>query len=233
MEAPAPTDRLRWLLTLVVLGVGALGLILWWRARATPNAAMLLPAEISHDPQATTVAAGGTGEQIGVDVVGAVQRPGLYFFGASARVNDAVNAAGGFAPDADRSAINLALRLHDEQQLRIPHVGDQPAAVVQPPNSASPGATTVQPPNTAPPGAATAEPIGQPLQPGGRIDLNAADALTLEALPGIGRVMAQRIVDYRTTHGPFKSIDDLLNVTGIGTATLNSLRDHVIVIPIP
>ena len=199
-------DRLRWLLTLIVIGGAGFAMIWWSRATPAPDATALLPAPA---PQGTTPPAGqptSTVPEIGVDVVGAVQRPGLYYLHEGARVDDAITAAGGFAPEANRDAINLAARLKDEQQLRVPHVGE--ASVV---------ARNVEPTSSVP--------------AGGRLDLNTADAAALEALPGIGPEMARQIVAYRTAHGSFTSVDQLDEVSGIGPATLAELRNLVTVAP--
>jgi competence protein ComEA len=201
MEATGSNDRLRWLLTLLVLGLALVALFAWWRSASAPDPATLLPSPDLREPQATAPPR-STGS-FAVDVVGAVQKPGLYYLAPDSRVADAIKAAGGLAPDANREAVNVATRLKDEQQLRVPRVGEerrQPAA---------PGA------------AATAEATP--------IDLNTADAQTLEALPGIGSVTARQIVAYRTAHGPFQSVDQLDDVPGIGAATLDALRDLVTV----
>jgi competence protein ComEA len=198
-------DRLRWVLTLIVIGAAGFALVWWWRAAPVPDATVLLPAP---GPQSTMVPSGhGTPvlPEIAVDVVGAVQRPGLYYLGEGARVDDAITAAGGLTPDANRDAINLAARLKDEQQLRVPHVGDAPVARNMEP--------TVPTPVIA------------------RLDLNTADIVALETLPGIGSEMARRIVDYRTAHGPFRNVDQLDEISGIGAETLAELRNLVTVEP--
>ena len=194
--------RLRWLLTLGV-GVLVVGLLLWWRQPPESDPAALLPAVIESGPAATATVALLPAE-IGVDVVGAVQRPGLYFLPEGARVADAVEAAGGLSPAADRDAVNFAQRLQDEQQLRVPRVGEAVQVAA--------GATIA--PTTS-----------------SRIDLNEAGVDALQAIPGIGPVTANLIVEYRTTNGPFRSIDDLDNVTGIGPATIEVLRQHAVVNP--
>lgn len=201
MEAPATYDRLRWLLTVAVV-IGAAGLAFWWLAPKDQDPAALLPANTMAAPGRTN-ATEEPRASIGVDVVGAVQQPGLYYLERSARVEDAIAAAGGLAPDADREAVNLAARVLDEQQIRVPRIGE-----------------AMETGGSAPPPAAA-----QPL------NLNTADLAALDALPGIGPVMAQRIVEYRTAHGPFRSVEQLQDVSGIGEATLEGLRELVIVKP--
>lgn len=137
-----------------------------------------------------------------VHVVGQVARPGLVQLPAGARVADAITAAGGATPDADLAAVNLARPVTDGEQLRVPLPGE----VVPPPPEGLP---------TAPPTA----PAGAP------VDLNTADAVTLEGLPGIGPVLAGRIVEHRETYGPFSSVEDLTAVSGIGPAVLARIRD--------
>jgi competence protein ComEA len=135
-----------------------------------------------------------------VSVQGAVRAPGLYHLAPGSIVQDAVFAAGGFLPGADSSRLNLAAPVADGQELRIPF--QQPTSVAGTP---SPAAT----------------PAGR------KINLNTATLEELDSLPGIGPVLAQRIIDYRETYGPFQSVDDLLRVKGIGPALLENIRDLV------
>jgi competence protein ComEA len=134
-----------------------------------------------------------------VDVVGAVRRPGLYRVRTGARVADAVERAGGPTRKADLELINLAALVADGEQVAVPRRG---AAV------ASAGASS---------GAA----------PTGPVHLNSATLEQLDALPGVGPVTAQKIVDYRTQHGGFGSVDELDAVAGIGPARLADLRPLV------
>lgn len=157
-----------------------------------------------------------------VHVVGEVRRPGLVTLPAGARVADAVEAAGGPTDDAELSGVNLARVLVDGEQLRVPAPGE----VLEPPDGTA-GATGVTGTTgdegvAEPPGAA-----GATGSAGGTVDVNTADAATLETLPGVGPVLAQRIVDHRTEHGAFASVDDLEDVSGIGPAVLAGLRDRV------
>ena len=135
-----------------------------------------------------------------VSVQGAVRAPGLYTLAPDSIVQDAVFAAGGFLPNADPSRLNLAAPLSDGQALIVP---------AQSPTSL---------PGTP---AAAASPIGK------KINLNTATLEELDSLPGIGPVIAQRVIDYRQTVGPFQSVDDLLHVKGIGPALLEKIRNLV------
>jgi competence protein ComEA len=152
---------------------------------------------------ASTVAAAA----VVVDVVGAVRRPGLYRLPEGSRVADAVARAGGLSRKAVRSLVNLAAPVADGQQVLV-------ASSV----AGAPGAPV------AAGGAAGGAP-GMPAT--GPVHLNSATVEQLDALPGVGPVTAQKILDYRTQHGLFQSVDELDAVSGIGPAKLDSLRDLV------
>ena len=134
-----------------------------------------------------------------VHVVGAVRRPGLYRVRDGARVADAVARAGGAGPRADLAALNLAAPVVDGVQVVVPA-------------RAAPGGGT---------------PPAAPAGPAAKLSLGSATLEQLDTLPGIGPVTAQKILDYRTEHGPFGSVDDLDAVPGIGPATVEELRDLV------
>ena len=146
------------------------------------------------------VEAEATGEVV-VAVAGKVRSPGLVRLPAGSRVDDAVRAAGGPVDGADPGLLNLARRLVDGEQVLV---GVDP------------------PPGTAAAGPAAAE-------GGGLLDLNVATAADLDALPGIGPVLAQRIVDWRSENGRFASVDQLREVTGIGEAKYRDLESKVTV----
>lgn len=137
-----------------------------------------------------------------VHVAGAVLQPGVYELPDGARVHEAVLAAGGAAPEADTDQLNLAAVLADGQKVYVPREGEQ---VVTDGGGGAGGSATPQ----------------------AVVSINRASAQELEALPGIGPVLAGRIVTYRTANGPFRSVDDLLNVSGIGPKLLEQLRPHV------
>ena len=139
-----------------------------------------------------------------VAVTGKVVRPGLVRLPAGSRVDDAVRAAGGVVAGADPGLLNLARRLVD---------GEQVLVGVDPP----PGAAPAVGPATGPAAA------------GGPVDLNSATVADLDALPGLGPVLAQRIVDWRTEHGRFASVEQLREVTGIGESKYADLAAEVAV----
>jgi competence protein ComEA len=135
-----------------------------------------------------------------VDVVGAVRRPGLYRLPQGTRVADALARAGGLTRNADRTLVNLAAPLADGEQVIVP--ARVPAAAGR---SGGSGSTA----------------------PSGPVHLNVATLEQLDALPGVGPVTAQKILDYRQKHGAFGSVDELDAIPGIGPARLDQLRDLV------
>lgn len=150
-----------------------------------------------------------------VHVAGAVKNPGVYRVGPGSRVFDAVNAAGGALPAAELAALNLAAPLADGLQVFVPT--KEEAAKMVP----HPGAVLA--PDSVPGSAANSHPGN------GLLNLNTASAAELDALPGVGPVLAERIVTWRTDHGPFASVDALDAVSGIGAKMMASLRDLVTV----
>ena len=136
-----------------------------------------------------------------VDVVGAVRAPGLYHLTDGARVADAVAVAGGLSRRADRSAVNLAARVADGQQVIVAARG-------------SPGAATVAGSGSSAPGAP--------------VSLSAATVEQLDTLPGIGPVTAQKIVAFRQEHGPFTSVEGIDAIPGIGPARIAELKGLVV-----
>lgn len=152
-----------------------------------------------------------TEKPIAVHVIGAVPRPGLYEFPEGARVQDAIDAAGGLLAEADPGSINLAARLEDGQQLDIPYtIGAAPTQGI--------GSFEQSLPTEAP----TTNPNAADL-----VCINTATNDELDTLPGIGPATAKNIIDYRTENGPFIQIDDLINVAGIGPTTLDNMRAFI------
>ena len=147
-------------------------------------------------------------ESLVVHVVGAVRRPGLYHLHEGQRVADAVARAGGTTRKADLAALNLAAPLVDGTQVLVPaRVAVAAPGGAPPPDSGTSGTTQT---GTQP-----------------KPSLATATLEQLDALPGVGPVTAQKIVDYRTEHGPFRSVDDLDQVPGIGPTRVENLRDLV------
>jgi competence protein ComEA len=145
-------------------------------------------------------------ERLVVHVVGAVRRPGLYRLREGQRVADAVSRAGGATRRADLAALNLAAPLVDGTQVLVPtRVAAASSGAPSSPELPSPSSSTPQ----------------------AKVSLASATLEQLDTLPGVGPVTAQKIVDYRTEHGPFASVDDLDEVPGIGPATIEDLRDYV------
>jgi len=159
-------------------------------------------------------AAGGA--QLYVDVAGAVLRPGVYALPAGARVFDAVAAAGGAAPDAELAAVNLARRVSDGEQLRMPRTGEAPPGAAA--GAGTGGAS----------GSAGRAASGAGGAAAGPVSLNSATLDQLDTLPRIGPALAQRIIDWREANGGFTSIEQLGEVPGIGGATLAALRGLVV-----
>jgi len=157
-----------------------------------------------------------------VHVVGRVAAPGVVRLPAGSRVVDALDAAGGATPEADLAQVNLARPVVDGEQVLVPAPGEEVAPAPGPPLPApAPGAAATVGGGSAAPGTGAA--AGAPL------DLNTATAADLDALPGIGPVLAQRILDTRAEMGAFTSVEELGEVSGIGEARLADLRELVAV----
>lgn len=173
---------------------------------ATSGSEAAVPAGGSDEPTAS-VSASATAV---VHVVGAVRSPGVYELIEGARVADAIAQAGGLLPDAVAQAINLARPVADGEQILVP---DEDAVEA----GAIPAAATAAGGPGAPAGAAGT----------GKIDINTADAASLDTLPGVGPSTATKIIAEREANGPFATVDDLGRVSGIGPKRLEQLRDLV------
>jgi competence protein ComEA len=190
-------ERYRTPLLIVLAGAAVLGLVFFiLRQREGPA-----PLELQVGDTTSS------DSQIMVHVTGAVATPGVYTLHEGDRVVDAVEAAGGPSPDADLVTLNLARRIHDEDQVVVPRVGEQPAASQV--GSAQTGTST----NGAP------------------IDINTASASVLDSLPGIGDAYSSRIVDSRVADGPFQSTEDLVTRKLIPRATYEKIKLLVTVSP--
>ncbi|MCW2544208.1 MAG: competence protein ComEA [Frankiales bacterium] len=166
--------------------------------------AVVMRGHASEQPLLAPVVTGATSSPSGgallvVDVAGKVRRPGLVRLPAGSRIDDALRAAGGLLPGAATGSLNLARKVADGEQVLV---GVEPAG-----------------------GSASASGKGA----GGLLDLNTATVQDFDSLPGIGPVLADRIVSWRTEHGRFASIDQLREVSGIGEAKYQSLKSKVTV----
>ncbi|WP_245634615.1 ComEA family DNA-binding protein [Janibacter limosus] len=166
-------------------------------------------------PTSRTAATGATtAARVTVHVVGEVERPGVVTLPAGSRVDDALDLAGGATSEADLSQVNLARPLVDGEQVVVPAPGE--AAVGAPPGAGGPAGAG---------GSGAAGPGGGDTL----VNLNTADLATLETLPGVGPVLAQRILDWRTEHGQFTAIEELGEVSGVGDKTYAQLSPKVTV----
>ena len=198
----------------VLLGALVLALVLVVGARfvvragsaAGPGAPPIIgSAEASAGGGAGVGAAPVVSSKLVVYVVGAVRRPGVYRLAEGMRVEDAVLRAGGTTPRADLIGVNLAAPLVDGEQVLVP--ARLPAAVAAAEGAAVSGGGAV---------------------PAGPVQLSVATIEQLDTLPGIGPVTAQKIIDYRTAHGAFRSVDALDDVPGIGPSRVEQLRGLVV-----
>lgn len=230
---------LRVAVLLAVLAVAA-GAWFWWQAGAAAPQVLPLGGTGSGGASAAAGDSGsvqggapappdsGSGQggsasagTVVVHVVGAVARPGVIRLPHSSRVDDAIAAAGGATPDADVNRLNLALVVEDGQKIHVPRQGEPQASAA---GAAGPDGT-----GSMSAGSGTAQQGTVPGQTGGKVNLNTADAATLDTLPKVGPVLAQRIVDWRKEHGPFKSAEELDAVDGVGPKMLEALLPLVTV----
>jgi len=194
---------------IVVIAAMLAGVGLWYtrslpkpiQIAETPAPAAPAPAFPLASGATASAGASATPAELMVDVAGLVRKPGVYAFEPGARVIDAIRQAGGARPGADLTLLNLAAPLADGQQI-----------LVQKEGAGAPGTGGL-------PGVG-----GTTL-----ININTADETTLETLNGVGPSLATAIIQYRTEHGPFASVDQLDDVSGIGPATLEKLRPQVTV----
>lgn len=210
LRAAARLGRPRpWLLliALVVLALVIAGVV-WWRGQARP---VRQPLEVvaPGSPVALPGAAepsdvpGGASGRVMVDVAGKVARPGVVTLRSGSRVAEAITAAGGLLPGTSTAGVNLARKVNDGEQIVVGTPLTSASSVPSAPTGGDAGS-------------------GQDT-----LDLNTATPEQLDELPRIGPATAAKIVDFRTAHGPFRSVDQLLDVPGIGEATLAGIRDRL------
>lgn len=174
-----------------------------------PEASPIVIHPITPLPSATRCPTATPGP-VTVYVSGAVAHPGVYSLPWDSRVRDSLVAAGDATTDADLVRVNLAQRVRDEQQIYVPRKAEEAT-----PELPAPAPTALGPSGLAP----SARPV----------NINAADAAELEALPGIGPVLAARIIEWREAHGPFTRLEDIKKVSGIGDVTFERIQDMITV----
>ena len=178
-----------WLAAFIIMGV-LLGVGILFLVTRPPRGEpiVLLPAP--------------TPAPITVYISGSVNQPGLYALPTGSRVNDAIQAAGGFTGEANTGVLNLAEILEDGEQIKVPGI--------MPPDPASGMSRSINPSLTL-------------------VDINIATLEQLDTLPEIGPITAQNIIDYRNANGAFAKIEDILDVKGIGPMTFEKIKDLITV----
>jgi competence protein ComEA len=221
----------RQLIGLLAVGGLVIGVAVTWYLRSIPSPVTIsedahvqvTPAVVQVTPAAAPTESAGSAPSTGsgqpseivVDVAGRVRNPGVYTFHPGDRVIDAIRRAGGALPGADLMSLNLAAPLTDAEQIIVGRAdGKGPPSSTTSAGGSGTGGTSG--------GGSTGEPPR-------KVNINTASLEELDSLPGIGPVLAQRIIDYRTQHGPFQSVQDLLDVPGIGDSHLADLEPLVIV----
>lgn len=159
--------------------------------------------EMRDDSSATEASA----SDICVDVAGCVNKPGICYLPEGSRVADAIEAAEGFSETAAKTSVNQARVLTDGEQLYVPSIDEQVPSMT----------------------AMGSEPGGASSASSGKVNINTADSDQLQTISGIGQSKADKIIAYRNANGPFSSVDELTNVSGIGEKTLESIRDSICV----
>ena len=222
------TDFIHWIgfsrILASAFGVVVMVVGVWWVVRVPPP-----PPEASIPFATTSVASNAiasntdassaisSSANITVYVSGEVVKPGVYVLLATARVIDALQAAGGATNQADLVVVNLAAPLVDAAQVFIPRMGSTPRVTLPRPHAGI----------NLPIAGAGAGAVGGATSTAGIVDINSATISDLDALPGVGPSTAQAIIDYRVANGPYASVDDLLNVRGIGPSKLAAMRARV------
>ncbi len=170
-------------------------------SRNSPEAEVTV---VENDVEENGAEEKGEVETLGVHVAGAVKNPGVYHLPAGARVEDAVGRAEPL-PEADLNKLNLARRLVDGEKIYLPQEGEE----------------------QVPSGAAGADASVADGAGGAKVNINTASAAELDALPGLGPALSQRIIDRRTKNGPFRSVEDIKLVSGIGESRYEQLKDLI------
>lgn len=191
----------------IVAAIAAIVAVLLWLALSSPKSdGQLPPIEAAQAPEISTATSEeALPEEVVVSVVGAVEQQGILILPQGARIADALEVSG-LAPDADIVSINHAQLLVDGEQIYVSRIGETPPAEAE-----------------------TGEGGGTSGSNSSKINLNSATAAELTQLPGVGEVTAEAIVSHRDTVGKFSSVEQLLDISGIGPAKFDKLQDLVTV----
>jgi competence protein ComEA len=205
-------ERNRGHVIVLLINLAVTGALFFWLQRPVAAPLEITPPQPTPAPvmapSAQPPPGTATAAALRVYVTGAVAHPDVYRLPPGSIAKDAIQAAGGASSDADLDRVNLAQELRDQQQVVVPRAGE----------------TDVPPPaGGTPPSRSGEVPLSD------KVNINSATADELDTLPGVGAVTARNIIDYRTAHGPFKSIEDIQQVTGIGAATYQKLKDLITV----
>ncbi len=197
-------ERNRGYVVVMLVNLALIGGLFFWLKRPASTPVEIIPPDPTPSPVPTSTA---TALPLRIYVTGAVLQPDVYRLAPGSIVKDAIEAAGGVTGDADLVRINLAQELHDQQQVYVPRVGEADA-----PPPVTGGTPTLSSGEVA---------------PGGKVNINTATLEELDTLPGIGSELAERIIEFREANGPFKSIEDITLVSGIGQVTFEKMKDRI------
>lgn len=198
----------RFYVLMVLFAIGSAGYYYFVLPTEQENSSLNPQEKIPNENVTTTVSEIESVQQVSkimmADIKGAVNSPGVYKVETGERVIDLVEKAGGLTEDADHSQVNFAMYVEDQMVVYIPKIGEE--------SEISPGIT--QPVTTT---------------DSSKMNINKAGVDELDELPGIGPAKAETIIEYRDTNGPFKTIEDLKSISGIGEKTFDKLKDLITV----
>lgn len=194
--------------TLLFILAGAAALSLFFLFKPSPpqqEPPMAIEAKEPETDAPQPAETVSTDDRIFVDIKGQVERPGLYELSPHERVDGVVEMAGGFTKDADRNAVNLALKVSDEMMVYVPKKGEVESPL--------------------PPGSPSGTSGGE----AALVNINSATSEEIQTLPGIGPSKAAAFIQYREENGPYRSVDDIKNISGIGEKTFERLKELITV----
>jgi len=183
----------------IILGIFIVGFLFITREKEEVSTNEIIPVGLTSEE--TEEEETFLNEHVVVDIKGEINKPGVYELDLGARVEDVIKMADGFTSDAEETAINLAQKLYDEMIIIVPNENEEGTGKNQESSSTS----------------------GEEV----KIRVNHATQEEIENLPGIGPSKAQAIIEYREENGLFQSVEDLLDISGIGEKTLENMRDYI------